>query len=87
MSGKAELYEDDGISLSYRKGAFAVTPLAVDVAGDKVTFTVLPRKGTFDGVNLKRNVRAVWHEEGGAVVVQERSDVAVVKKVVFEQGG
>ena len=63
MSGKAELYEDDGISLSYRKGAFAVTPLAVDVAGDKVTFTVSPRKGTFSGMPASRELAARFHLE------------------------
>ena len=60
-SGKAELYEDDGISLDYRSGKFAVTPLSVDVDGDGVTFRILPRKGSFAGMPASRKLAAVFH--------------------------
>ena len=45
----------------------------------------MPRKGLFEGANSKRNVRVVWHEEGSMTTMQERPDVAVGDKVVFEQ--
>ena len=59
--GKAELYEDDGISLDYRSGKFAVTPLSMDVDGDGVTFRILPRKGSFAGMPASRKLAAVFH--------------------------
>ena len=59
--GKAELYEDDGISLDYRSGKFAVTPLSMDVDGDGVTFRILPRKGSFAGMSASRKLAAVFH--------------------------
>ena len=89
-SGKATLYEDDGDSLAYRNGVGGVTE--VELGMDRGWFwstrklSVLPRNGTFDGANSKRNVRVVWHEEGGTTTMQERPDVAVGDKVVFEFG-
>ncbi|MBP5321097.1 MAG: DUF5110 domain-containing protein [Kiritimatiellae bacterium] len=63
VSGKAELYEDDGISLAYRSGAFATTALAVEVKGDEVAFKVAPRAGSFDGMPATRRLAAVFHLE------------------------
>ena len=62
-SGKAELYEDDGISLDYRSGKFAVTALSVDVKGDSATFRISPRKGAFAGMPASRRLAAVFHLE------------------------
>ena len=59
--GKAELYEDDGISLDYRSGKFAVTALSVNVNGDEVTFRISGRKGSFVGMPASRKFAAVFH--------------------------
>ncbi len=40
-----------------------MTPRAVDVAGDKVTFTISPRKGTFAGMPASRELAARFHLE------------------------
>ena len=44
--GTAELYEDDGLTLNYRAGAYALVPLSVKRDGKKATFTVGRRHGT-----------------------------------------
>ncbi|MDF9826972.1 alpha-glucosidase (family GH31 glycosyl hydrolase) [Ereboglobus sp. PH5-5] len=43
------LYEDDGLTRQYEDGRFATTALRYQRAGDKVTLTVTPNGGTFDG--------------------------------------
>ncbi|MBR4171365.1 MAG: glycoside hydrolase family 31 protein [Kiritimatiellae bacterium] len=66
--GKAELYEDDGISLGYRKGEFALTPLTLEKTDAGAKFTVGARKGTFKGMPEKRRMRVRVH---GAKEVRE----------------
>ncbi|MBT3376652.1 MAG: glycoside hydrolase family 31 protein [Lentisphaerae bacterium] len=43
------LYEDDGTSLSYRQGQFAVTRVRAVDAGGRVRIVVEPTQGTYDG--------------------------------------
>ena len=59
--GKAELYEDDGISLKYRTGEFALTPLTLERTGTGAKFTVGARKGSFKGMPEKRRMRVRVH--------------------------
>ena len=75
-SGKAELYEDDGISLDYRSEKFAVTALSVDVNGDAVTLKISGRKGSFAGMPASRTFAAVFHLD------RAPSDVQLDGKVV-----
>ena len=61
LDGKAELYEDDGISLKYRTGEFALTPLTLERTGTGAKFTVGARKGSFKGMPEKRRMRVRVH--------------------------
>lgn len=65
--GTGEWYEDDGNSLAYRSGAFAITPLAFK---DGV-LTIGPRQGSFEGMPKDRLVKVVSHSAAGTVVSEE----------------
>jgi len=58
------LYEDDGISLGYRKGQFARTVLACDTAGKTVKLTIGGREGTYAGMPETRDFTATVHLPG-----------------------
>jgi len=60
-NGTAELYEDDGISLGYRKGEFALTPLTLEKTAAGVKFTVGARTGSFKGMPKTRRMRVRIH--------------------------
>ena len=62
--GRAELYEDDGISLGYRKGEYALTPLSIEKTADGAKFTVGTRKGAFNGMPESRRMRLKVHDGG-----------------------
>jgi len=59
--GTAELYEDDGESLDYRKDGYAVTPLALSVKDGTATLTVGARKGAFKGMPQTRRMKVRFH--------------------------
>lgn len=48
------LYEDDGISLDYQKGAYATTALRYTQKGNRATVTVSPAKGSYPGQTTRR---------------------------------
>jgi alpha-glucosidase (family GH31 glycosyl hydrolase) len=58
------LYEDDGISLGYRKGQFARTVLACDTAGKTVKLTIGGREGSYAGMPETRDLTATIHLPG-----------------------
>ena len=58
--GACELYEDDGISLDYRKGAGAFT--RCEQKGG--TLTIGPRRGAFKGMPDAHVWKIVFHKEG-----------------------
>ena len=88
-SGSAELYEDDGVSTEYRSGAGAVTKLALTTEKgwlfDSRRLTVGARRGTFKGANATRDIRVVWHREGGACVTNELRNVSVSQRVEIRE--
>jgi alpha-D-xyloside xylohydrolase len=53
-----ELYEDDGVSYGYERGAFATIPLRWDEAAG--TLTIGARTGSFPGMPAAREVRVVF---------------------------
>jgi alpha-D-xyloside xylohydrolase len=53
-----DLYEDDGVSYGYEKGAFATIPMRWDEP--KATLTVGARSGSFPGMLDKREIRVVF---------------------------
>lgn len=75
------LYEDDGISLAYRKGAGALTTATFKDG----TFTVGKRVGSYGGMPATRKMKAVFHKEGtAATTAMDLGDVGAngtVKKV------
>ena len=44
-SGEYDLYEDDGLSMDYRGGAFVITHMSVSTDGDRLTFKLEPGGG------------------------------------------
>jgi alpha-D-xyloside xylohydrolase len=50
--GKYELYEDDGLSMAYKRGAYSRIPVAFDNATGRVTIGA--RSGKFNGMVDKR---------------------------------
>ena len=60
----SELYEDDGISLGYRNGEYALTPLLLERTESGAKFTVGRRKGSFKGMPQTRRMRVKIHEGG-----------------------
>jgi alpha-D-xyloside xylohydrolase len=53
-----ELYEDDGVSYGYEKGAYATIPLHWNEA--RGVLTVGPRAGAFPGMLASRTLRVVF---------------------------
>ncbi len=58
--GSFDLYEDDGTSLAYRKGAFATT--RIELKGGALS--IGRREGAYDGMPETRRFKAVVHEGG-----------------------
>jgi alpha-D-xyloside xylohydrolase len=63
--GAFELYEDDGVSYAYERGAFATVPLQWNEAGG--TLTVGQRTGSFPGMLSDREIRVVFVGPAAAV--------------------
>src|SRR5690606_12325090 len=60
--GAFTLYEDDGVSMGYERGEFALIPFAWDDA--KRLLTIGDRDGTFPGMAAERRIMIVLHEGG-----------------------
>jgi Glycosyl hydrolases family 31/Domain of unknown function (DUF5110) len=61
-SGHFDLYEDDGISLAYAKGAYAVTSLTYSSGGDGTHhLTIGPATGSFAGQSAQRSYELHIH--------------------------
>ena len=56
--GRFSLYEDDGTSLGYARGAFSRIPLSYDEASG--TLTIGRREGRFPGMAANRSIRVRW---------------------------
>ncbi len=63
--GAFTMYEDDGLSYGYEKGAFSEIPMMWDEAAQKLT--IGERKGEFPGMVRERNVRVVFVSKEHAV--------------------
>jgi alpha-D-xyloside xylohydrolase len=57
--GQFSLYEDDGVSRQYLRGAFARIPLRWDERAR--TLTIGARTGSYPGMAERRTIRIVWH--------------------------
>jgi alpha-glucosidase (family GH31 glycosyl hydrolase) len=49
------LVEDDGVSNDYLQGIYASTTIEVKRSGKKITITINPVKGSFEGMKPERN--------------------------------
>jgi alpha-D-xyloside xylohydrolase len=76
-NGTFTLYEDEGDSYRYEKGAYATIPLAWDEATK--TLTVGARKGDFSGMLKDRtfNVVLVKEKHGAGIATTEQPDQVV----------
>ncbi|MDE3178106.1 MAG: glycoside hydrolase family 31 protein [Acidobacteriota bacterium] len=61
-SGDFTLYDDDGATYDYQKGAYATIPIHWDDAAQKLT--IGNRKGSYPAMLRKRTFRVVWVSEG-----------------------
>ncbi|MBP5335589.1 MAG: DUF5110 domain-containing protein, partial [Bacteroidales bacterium] len=62
--GSFSLYEDDGLTYAYEKGAYATVPMTWDDASR--TFTLGARQGSFEGMFKERTVRVTLTTPDGA---------------------
>ena len=69
--GKSDytLYEDDGNSLAYLKGAVALTQVHCETSPDAVTLTIEPRQGTYDQMPSKRDYEIWIHSKPARKVI------------------
>ena len=76
-NGTFTLYEDEGDSYRYEKGAYATIPLAWDNATK--TLTIGARKGAFNGMLKERtfNVVLVKEKHGDGIATTEKPDQIV----------
>lgn len=68
-----ELYEDDGVSMKFKDGEFAFTPLEVSESGKNVGFKILPVKGDVNVVPEKRKYNLQFKD----IVKAEKVSVTV----------
>ncbi|WP_029232919.1 glycoside hydrolase family 31 protein [Butyrivibrio sp. VCB2006] len=82
--GEYTLYEDDGISMNYRKGAFAETRFAVsyDASRKKIVFTIDPAKGDVSLTPSERSYELVFY----GVRAESASDKSGELSLVYEAG-
>ncbi|MBQ7072288.1 MAG: DUF5110 domain-containing protein [Bacteroidales bacterium] len=80
--GTFTLYEDDGLTYAYEKGAYATVPMTWDDASR--TFTLGARQGSYDGMFKERTVRVTLTTPDGTdkdynAVIQYNGQEASVK--------
>jgi hypothetical protein len=70
-NGHFDLYEDDGISLDYARGDYALTPMAYSTTGRGHRLVVGPTAGSFAGQNKMRRYEVRIHaaHRPGAITV------------------
>ena len=79
--GSCELYEDDGVSLGYRAGKCARTPISTKGG----VLTIGKREGSYDGMPATRSFKVRVHEGGAVrsidvgVVGAEGRDVRIIR--------
>ena len=61
-NGSFSLYEDDGTSRQYLRGAFSRIPISWNQATGRLTIGA--REGGFPGMAQRREIRIVWYGPG-----------------------
>ena len=80
-TGVFALYEDDGISDEYEKGAYALTHLEYRRDGKEISVSILPVKGAFKGQLQARNIII---ELPSIDVLSAEADGKAVSAVVYK---
>jgi len=60
-NGRFDLYEDDGLSLDYERGSYALTPMTYRTAGAGHRLVIGPTKGSFTGQAQRREYELHIH--------------------------
>lgn len=60
-NGRFDLYEDDGISLDYERGAYALTPMTYRTSGARHRLVIGPTTGSFAGQRQVRQYEVSIH--------------------------
>jgi alpha-glucosidase (family GH31 glycosyl hydrolase) len=60
-NGRFDLYEDDGLSLDYERGSYALTPMTYRTAGAGHRLVIGPTKGSFAGQAQRREYELHIH--------------------------
>jgi len=63
------LYEDDGVTYDYLKGAVAVTEISLHATEHEVTLVIAPRAGHYEGMPRKRSFDIRMHSESAPTEV------------------
>ena len=66
------MYEDDGVSLGYRRGEYAVTKTFACSSDKGVEVNVLPAVGRYKGMPLERSIVLEWR--GKTVCMRQKKD-------------
>ena len=64
------LYDDDGLTRAYQRGAFTATELSVEAAGQNLRLAVGPARGRFAGQPETRRLTAVLHRAEAPAAVR-----------------
>lgn len=75
QDGAFELYEDDGLSTAYQRGAYSRIPIRYDDAGGRLT--IGPRSGRFDGMVERRMFKVRFVGPGVKSVDFDAADATV----------
>ena len=80
-----ELYEDDGETMDFEKGAFAVTKMVQKACGQNVTFIIEPAAGDLSVIPEKRNYEFIFENisdfsEVTVKVGTRKKNITAVKK-------
>lgn len=66
-TGSGDLYEDDGISMQYEKGAFARTAISVEENGDSLKVVIGERSGNYEIAPREVRVKLATNNEPRAI--------------------
>lgn len=73
--GRFSLYEDDGVSLQYRKGGYSLIPIRWD--GRSGTLTIGRRAGSWRGMPARRVFHVRWMRAGRPFDLEAKPDATV----------
>ena len=85
-TGSFTLYEDDGKTMDFEKGAFAETKFSISEKGKEIEFTVSPAEGDISVIPEKRNITLIFEDVasfGSAKILIGGKEHNVIQKSEF----